>query len=394
MKRITRIRCIVPFTRFSVHQYGYCYSCCPSWTRLGHVGRLTSDISVMEIWNNQTMQYIRKAILKDELEKVCDFAIKNEYLDLAALKDDDDPNLNRVIEQIAAGEVVLDGPPHTFQVANSGRCNLKCTMCESRDRFHKNDDGLDETLFNRIIPGILPKVSRLFLTGNGEVFFNPYSRKFLQTLDSSQYPALKIQILTNGILLTPEFWETIRHHRFDSILVSVDAASKEVYQSIRKNGSWDVLRRNLEFISELRRQDLVSEFAINFIVMRSNYREMKDFVSLGLSLGCDRIFFQKIFGLADIRENINFTRDRKVLTEVADVLADPIFSHPEVNTALVDEYRKYQGQSAGFWGNLVTKCIEGLLYYPIRAAFLTAKYLSLPWIHEIYELFRKKRVTG
>ena len=398
MKRITPIKCLIPFTRLSVHHHGYCYSCCPNWTKLRNVGRLTDDNSIMEIWNNENMQYLRKAILDDKLEKVCDFkycpiAIKNEYLNLETLKNDD-RNLNQIIDRIMAGRTIMDNPPYLFEVANSGRCNLKCIMCESNDKFRKNDDCFDEKLFTKIIPEILPDLSRLLLAGNGEVFFNPYSRKFLQTLDSNCYPALKIQLLTNGTMFTPELWESIRHNRFESIYVSIDAASKETYQNIRKNGDWDSLQRNLDLISELRRQNLFSFFFINFIVMKSNYQEMKDFADLGRKLGCDRIFFQKIFGCADIRENINFTNNKRVLTEVATILADPVFSRREVDTTLIDEYRSYSGELVSFGDDCFTKAKEWLFYVPIKVIFSMSKWLPLIFISYIRDLLRKKRVPA
>lgn len=398
MKSITQVKCIVPFTLMMVNSRGYCYSCCSIWTKIGYVGRLTGHGSVMEIWNNERMQYIRQAILDDTLEKVCNFqycphAIKSEFLNLEAMKKDD-PGFNHIIDQIMAGKTIMDNPPYTFDVANSGKCNLKCIMCTSQHKTQKSDDLFDEKLFTQIIPEILPGISKLFLSGNGEVFFNPHSRKFLQTLESNRYPSLKIDLFTNGTLFTPKLWETIRHNRYDCIYVSVDAASKTTYEKIRRNGNWEILLRNLKFISELRRQNVFHYFCLNFCVMKSNYREMKKSVQLGLELGCDKIFFQKVFGLADIRENINFTDNQTVFAEIALILADPIFSRPEVDTAQIDGYRKYLHKGTFFWNKLCIQGKESLLYFPIKAVFTFIK--KRPWlydlIHQWNEMINHKKV--
>lgn len=370
MKQITHIKCIEPFTLFGIHNEGYCYSCCPVWTTTGDVGQLNDRNSIMDLWNGEKMQYIRQAILDDKLAKVCNFkycpyAIRNEYLDLESMKNDD-PHFNHTLDQIMAGRTIMDKPPYILFLANSKLCNLNCVMCNSRHQYPEDDQRLDKKLFTQVIPEILPDISKIFMSGHGEVLLNQYSRKFLQTLDSTRYPFLKIRLLTNGMLFTPKLWETIRHNRYELISVSIDAASKVTYEKIRRNGNWDILRRNLDLIGELRHRGMVEEFNITFVVMKSNYREMKDFVELGLTLGCDKIIFQKIFGEADITENINITRDKHAFVEIAGFLADPIFLNPAVDTTIIDEYRKYSGQRVSVMDRMITKSKEWRQYIPKR----------------------------
>lgn len=164
-------------------------------------------------------------------------------------------------------------------------------------------------------------------------------------------------------MFTPEFWESISQNRYESIDVSIDAATRETYQKVRCNANWDRLRLNLDFISELRRRNIFSFLSINFVVMKSNYQEMKDFVELGRKLGCDRISFKKIFGLADISENINFSNNQKVFGEIAAILTDPLFNLPEVDTALIDTYREYLGRRVSVRDGLVR---EWLWYFPLK----------------------------
>ena len=92
--------------------------------------------------------------------------------------------------------------------------------------------------------------------------------------------------------------------------------------------------------------------------MRSNYREMKKFVKMGLQLKADLIVFQKIFGLASIQENINVTRNKEVFVQIADILSDPIFRHPSVDITLVKEYLKYKGDKATAYDRVKTHVIE------------------------------------
>ena len=72
MRPIHSIKCLIPFTQLSVNYGGYCRSCCDTWTILGSIGRLKNQ-SIMDIWNGERIQYMRKAIFENKLEKVCNF---------------------------------------------------------------------------------------------------------------------------------------------------------------------------------------------------------------------------------------------------------------------------------------------------------------------------------
>jgi wyosine [tRNA(Phe)-imidazoG37] synthetase (radical SAM superfamily) len=343
----------------------------------------------MQIWNSERMQTIRQAVLNNDLSKVCNFnycpyAISSKYINLEAAKTDDD-NFNFIIDQIIAGKTEMESPPYMFTVSSSGRCNLKCVMCQAEQKYVRNDDMLDEKIFTETLPEILPGLSRLYLMGNGEVFFNAHSRKFLQNLDPEKYPLLKIDLLTNGTLFTPKLWETISHNKFDNIVVSIDAATKETYQYIRKNGNWDTLRRNLDLIGELRAKNVFTRFSICFCVMKSNYKEMKQFVELGKTIGCDNTEFTKIFGNV-IEENINMTANKKIFAEIASILEDPIFQQNGVNTLMIDEYRNYSGKETNVVDRMVTMGKELSMYLPSKAMNMLSKKHSF---HKLMENIAK-----
>lgn len=367
-------------------QFGYCYSCCPSWNKIGNVGKFTDDNGLMSVWNSDRLQSIRRAVLDNNLAGVCNFdycphAISREYVDLESAKNDDE-KFNLIIDQIIAGKTKLETPPYMFTISSSPQCNLDCVMCQAEHVNSRSDAMLEEKIFSEILPEILPSLSRLYLMGNGEVFFNPHSRKFLQTLDASRYPSLTVDILTNGNLFTRKLWESVSHNRYGAIGVSIDAATKETYQRIRKKGNWDLLRQNLDFISELRSKNIFTSFSIYFCVMKSNYREMKQFVELGKAVGCDNIEFTKIFG--DVfEENINLTGDKRIFAEIGSILADPIFRQSGVNTLMIDDYRDYVGKEVTAVDRIMTKGKELGLYLPTKVKNLLSKRHAFHTFKEI-----------
>ena len=78
------------------------------------------------------------------------------------------------------------------------------------------------------------------------------------------------------------------------LTVSIDAATRETYEKVRRGGNFDVLRKNMEFASKLRKDGNLSYFRINFVVQSENYKEMIDFVEWGVELGVDEVFFSKV----------------------------------------------------------------------------------------------------
>ncbi len=390
MDSIKAVKCLVPFTQLSVNVNGYCYSCASSWTTLGNSGRLKGK-SIMDIWNGERMQYIRKAILENKLDKVCNFkycpyAIENKDINVEWGWGDD--HYKAIIEQIHKGKTKLETAPYELIVAGSGQCNLRCVMCRSHDGFIPDQDKFDEHLYSKLLPEILPLVSRILLTGNGDPIFNKHSRNFLQNLDAEKYPSLKIKLQTNANLLTPHIWDTIKHNNYESIHVSIDAATKETYEKVRKNGKWDLLMKNLKLISELRHQGVFSKFSISFVILKSNYKEIKSFAELGKELGCDMILFQKDYTVVNIIENINLTNHKRIKIEIAQILKDPIFSEPQVNTLLIDEYRQYSSLKSNIIDRTFTKLKGAILQYPILSMFSLIK--QFPFLIDASEYYKIK----
>ncbi len=274
--------------------------------------------------------------------KYCPYALAGKQESLQTT----DNRYRSLYREIQKGKKVLTIAPRTLIIAHSGRCNLRCVMCCSNEDFVKEDPHLNELIYKRELPRMFPRLSEIILTGNGDPFFMKDSRELLQKFNVKKFPQIKFSIITNAILLNKYLWKTIKHNHFGWISVSIDAATKDTYERVRRHGNWEILQENLKLISSLRQKGIFSTFSITFVVMRSNYQEMRQFVEMGRRLKADRIVFQKIFGMASVRENINLTRNKDVKIKIAQILSDPLFWQPTVDTTLIDEYKKYKNSKA------------------------------------------------
>jgi MoaA/NifB/PqqE/SkfB family radical SAM enzyme len=81
--------------------------------------------------------------------------------------------------------------------------------------------------------------------------------------------------------------------KLKTLNVSIDGASKETYEKLRKGGSYKKIIENLHFIKEIKKT-YDFEFIIHVVVQKDNYKEMSAMIDLAESFGADRIWFNKI----------------------------------------------------------------------------------------------------
>ena len=108
----------------------------------------------------------------------------------------------------------------------------------------------------------------------------PFFRSFLQEFDSKKYPKVKtVHLHTNGNLWTPSMWNSMKnvHPYVGSVEISIDASNKETYDIVRRNGDWDMLMENLDYINTL---DTIDVITLSFVVQNINYKEIFEFEKL------------------------------------------------------------------------------------------------------------------
>jgi len=341
-----KITCIMPFHYLQVGTNGEIYNCCQTWMKDGCLGHLTDRDDILQNWNNRKSQQIRKSILENQTDlfcrkNYCPYIQNGKKIDLEKFeKQNKDKNLKKIITSIRNGKTFIENGPSVLNVSISGKCNLRCIMCNSHEDIIKDRPDLEKILYKKVIPKLLPTLSEIILTGNGDPFFNKESRNFLIKFDSKKYKNVRFSIITNGQLLNQFMWDKIKHNKFNFINISVDGASKETYEKIRLRGKWETLEKNLQLISNLRKKGIFKEFILSFVVMKSNYHEIIQFAEMAIKLGCDKVKFQKIFGSVTPDENINLLRDHKTQKKISKLLKNKIFKDPKIDIAQISNYSK------------------------------------------------------
>jgi MoaA/NifB/PqqE/SkfB family radical SAM enzyme len=288
--------CQMPFDQAWVINEGEVYTCCPVYLQIP-IGNAYKQ-GWNDIWNSEIAQEIRSSIL-DGSFKYCNWffcpVIADNYLragydNKKLIRGSALPIYNKIMD--------ANQPLRLAGVAHDYTCNLHCPSCRT-ERFVLSDEQKSKLGFAKektLLP--LIKNSVEFQISGGEPFASQYNKELLAAINGKDFPNLKkIVITSNGLLFDEMQWEKIRNiHYLDiELYVSVDATKKETYEIIRRGGDFETLLKNLKFLSGLRKEKKLSSLTINFVVQDHNYKEMPDFVKLGIELGVDFIAFQKIY---------------------------------------------------------------------------------------------------
>jgi wyosine [tRNA(Phe)-imidazoG37] synthetase (radical SAM superfamily) len=112
----------------------------------------------------------------------------------------------------------------------------------------------------------------LVLSLDGDPFGSKHYRKILQSLDPIRHAKVKIQILTNGLLLTRLEWSKLSniHAMIQSVAVSIDAAEQETYEDLRRPGKWSVITENMEFLGKLRQSCQIPFLSAIYVIQQKN----------------------------------------------------------------------------------------------------------------------------
>lgn len=341
--------CPNPFILLEVMSDGHVAVCCPGRLKEGYkyVGNI-QEHTLGEIWNGPALRAFRGIMYAGKAHTTCEPFCPQ----FTALGNGEVPPwysalcTSELAREIEAEQTVLGTPFQAVSVSCDGACNLYCIMCrrEKRPRPTARERRITERVFGELL-GRIGQLRFLELTGNGDPFFSRETMGFLEKLAGKEVGHLTVRFITNGQLLDERCWEKIARIGLGSIRVSVsiDAATKESYEAIRRGGRWETLVRNMEMLARKRQEGALDYLQVSFVVMRRNIGEMVPFVALAKSWHCDRIEFQRIMYNFAGNENIFDLEEPRSLERLAAVLKDPVFQESgflDVSSLL--HYRNFQ----------------------------------------------------
>ena len=207
---------------------------------------------------------------------------------------------------------------------------------------------IQQKIINEVFGESHDRNCKINVTGSGDPFGSKIFRDLLFGIEGSKYPNVKITLQTNGVMFTPKYWESMSkiHKNISTVLVSLDAASEETYNIVRRGGNWGVLMKNLKNMSKLRKENKIKFLRLDFVVQKTNYKEMPDFVKICKEFNVDQSYFSLVsdwgtWSVEEYQKHAIWKKDHEEFEDFIKVMKNPIFNDQIVNLGNVTEYANY-----------------------------------------------------
>lgn len=189
----------------------------------------------------------------------------------------------------AEHRTVFRGLPDVVSLHTTEVCNLRCVMCKRSEKLGTRH--LDRATLARVCDELFPTATLAMVSGNqGE----PLATDFDVVVESALRHGVKIDLVTNGTLLTPQRYAAWSE-ALNSVNVSLDSHVPEVYESIRVGARFAQVEAHLRGIQAVRAEHPDGVVVgLSAVVMRSNLPHLPDFVRYAARLGLDAVLFQPL----------------------------------------------------------------------------------------------------
>jgi sulfatase maturation enzyme AslB (radical SAM superfamily) len=136
---------------------------------------------------------------------------------------------------------------------------------------------------------------------------------------------LSYSFQTNG-LLVKQMYPRVQNifEKLHTLNISIDGASKDTYETLRRGGSWKKIYENLRFVGGLKNKHGF-KLNLHMVVQASNWHEMMTMCELGTSIGADQVVLNKI---ENWQTYSDFDRQRVPDTAAVRELLDQVDAHP------------------------------------------------------------------
>ncbi len=173
--------------------------------------------------------------------------------------------------------------PVTLDIEPINICNFKCEHCKVT-YWKKEKRVLNFEKFKNIL-GQFHNLKSIKLQGLGEPLLN---NELPVMINYAGKKGIKIEFFTNGSIYNELVWSEINNSNNVHVIFSVDAASKDVFEEIRKEANFDLVLENIKKII------IGNETKYSFwtVLNKKNLEQLHKIIELSQELGIAKIGFQ------------------------------------------------------------------------------------------------------
>ncbi len=154
----------------------------------------------------------------------------------------------------------------------TSKCNLACTMCFRKTWIDEPFADMARDVFEKAMDTMPPGVETVFFGGMGEPLFH---KDIVAMVRRAASKNCRVELLTNGTLLSKEMSADLLDAGLGKLWVSVDSFEPEGYENIRVSSSFNLIKNNIaRYNFERYLRDDAAGLGIAFVAMKSNVGQL------------------------------------------------------------------------------------------------------------------------
>lgn len=183
--------------------------------------------------------------------------------------------------------IEIDHLPVRLDIENVSRCNYHCTMCQVSDwpGFKRTRDMTLEEY-----KGLLDEqygLVEIKLQGMGEPFLG---KGFFEMIEYARNKHIWVRTITNGsVVQRNEGYKKVIDADVSEIHVSIDGTDQEIYEKIRRGGSFSNVSKNSLLLNSYAREAGRHRTRMWTVVQKDNFHQLEEFPKLAAELGFARL---------------------------------------------------------------------------------------------------------
>lgn len=164
-------------------------------------------------------------------------------------------------------------------------CNLDCITC-FRNGWEQPIGRMSPETFERIFAGLqgLSPLPSVYFGGIGEPLFHPKTVDWIRRIKEL---GTKVELITNGTILTEKKSRELIDAGLDVLWVSLDGATPESFADVRMGAELPVILENLRRLSKMRKGGHFPkpEIGVAFVAMKRNINDLPRIIKMGHTFG-------------------------------------------------------------------------------------------------------------
>jgi MoaA/NifB/PqqE/SkfB family radical SAM enzyme len=181
----------------------------------------------------------------------------------------------------------VKGMPYIYTIDPLNVCNLRCPLCPTGlGTLARKRGKLELEKYEQIIDQIAPFAYKVCLYNWGEPFLHPDIFEIIQYTSSRQ---VEVLISSNLNHFNAEMAEKTVLSGLDTLLVSVDGTTQDVYEKYRRKGNLSIVLNNLRLLVEAKHRLGSSKpfIYMRMLVNRFNENQIDEMKELCQQIGVD-----------------------------------------------------------------------------------------------------------